>query len=76
MMTCACVYVCVCVCVCLCDDIVACIAFVRALGCKNFNRKGAVEISIFIIYDYFELVAYLLIRIILKNPLTNRGKCV
>ena len=48
MMTCesvrvrVCVCVCVCMCmgvsVCLCDDVVACITFVRALGCKIFNR--------------------------------------
>ena len=43
---CVCACVCVCVCVCLCDVIVVCIAFVRALGCKIFNRQGAVEISI------------------------------
>ena len=34
---------------CVCDVIVVCIAFVRALGCKIFNRYGAVEISIIII---------------------------
>ena len=38
-----------CLCLCLCDVIVVCIAFVRALGCKNFNRWGTVEISIIII---------------------------
>ena len=36
-------------CECVCDDIVACIAFVRALGCKFFNRQDAIEISIIII---------------------------
>ena len=46
---CECVCVCVRVHVCLCDVIVVCIAFVRALGCKIFNRWGAVEISIIII---------------------------
>ena len=40
---------CVCVCVCVCGVIVDCIAFVRTLGCKIFNRWGAVEISILLL---------------------------
>ena len=49
MCVCACLRVSVYVCVSVCDVIVVCIAFVRALGCKNFNRWGTVEISIIII---------------------------